>query len=402
MISSIGIVAASGVGKEEFWSGLERGEDYLAELNLIPDADFPVKMAAEVKELDAKGFLGPKGLRNLDRSALFLLIAAQQAIQEAGLQIDQNNCENIGVCTGTTFSHLWSIFAFDQEVSDQGVELANPALFPSNVMNAASSHVSIRYNIQGFNATISTGCASSIAALDYSVNALETKRAEVALAGAVETLNLPLLLGFHKLGYMAGLKGQLLNCPFDRRRNGPVFGEAAVMFCVEDSRRAQERNVRPLARIRSVINIMNPFGQGLEQAIKRALDQAGVGLDDIDYISSCANSSQDLDKTEVAALKGIFGNKLKKIPVSSIKSMLGETLSASAGLQVASCIGAMERGIIPPTINYREEDPECLIDCVPNKAQKKEVDLALVIASGLGGYSSACILEKYSEQKKER
>jgi 3-oxoacyl-(acyl-carrier-protein) synthase len=133
----------------------------------------------------------------------------------------------------------------------------------------------------------------------------------------------------------------------------------------------------------------------LEQAIRNTLDDSGISLREIDYISSCANSSQDFDKIEAKVLRKIFGKDLDNIPVSSIKSMLGETFSASGALQSASCIGAMLHGIIPPTINYKEKDPECNIDCVPNKAQKKDVKIALITSMGPGGYNSACILEKY-------
>jgi 3-oxoacyl-(acyl-carrier-protein) synthase len=204
---------------------------------------------------------------------------------------------------------------------------------------------------------------------------------------------------------MAGLHGEPISCPFDRRRNGPLLGEAAVVFLVENEERARARKAKIFARIRGItsffdafsISRIHPQGKGLEIAIREALDSAGINSGGIDYISSCANSSIDLDIIEVKVLKRIFGKRLDKIPTSSIKSMFGETISASGSLQVASCIGVMQKEMVPPTANFKEKDPECELDCVPNQAQKKNVKTALVTSFGPGGYNSACVLEKYTD-----
>ena len=399
MISGIGIVSPFGVGKEVFWDSLTAGKDAVSEIESFSTEKFSVKKAAEIKNFDEKALLGPKGLRNLDRTTLFLLAAAKLAIDDAKIEITEENSDDFGVCTGTTFPHLWSIIEFDSEVIKEGLSFSNPALFPSTVINAASSQVSIRFNIQGFNTTISTGYTSGLEALKYSMLALETAKAKTILVGAVESLSMPLFFGFHKLGYMAGLKGDFLNCPFDKRRNGPVLGEAAIFLVLEDVKTAKARGAGIYAQVKSAasyfdgykIGKIHPQGEGLGIATEQALINAQ--LKNVDYVSSCANSSKDLDKIEVRVLKKIFGDKLKKIPVSSIKSMLGETFSASGALQIASCIGAMKEGVVPATINYQVEDPDCDIDCVPNEARKVTVNSALVLSSGPGGYNSACVLE---------
>lgn len=403
VITGVGVVAPNGIGRESFWQALEEGRSAVSESDLFNTDKFSVKLTASVKGFDPKSLLGSKGLRNLDRSALMLLAAAKLAIDNAKIEITESNTDNIGICTGTTFSHLWSIVEFDKEVFEDGLNFANPALFPSTVINATSSQVSIRFNIQGFNTTVSTGYTSSLSALRYALDALQTKKAEVVLSGGVDVLTASLFFGFHKLGYMAGLKGEALSCPFDKRRNGPVLGEGAGVFCLEEEPGAKARGADILARVRSVSSFFDAFqmgrvhpqGEGLEKAVRAALDEAGVAADEIDYISSCANSSQDLDKTEARVLKKVFGRRIAEIPVSSIKSMIGETFSASGNLQIASCIGAMRRGVVPPTINYAQKDADCDIDCVPNQARKKDVRLALVTSFGPGGYNSACVLERY-------
>lgn len=406
VITGIGVVAPNGVGKDAFWDTLFAGKNSISDVDSFPTDKFKVKLAAQIKNFDPKVYLGPKGLRNIDRGTLFLLAAAQLAITDTQLSIDDSNTDDIGVCTGTTFPHLSSIVQFDSEVIKEGLAFSNPALFPSTVLNAASSQISIRFNIQGFNTTISTGYTSSLEALKYSIMALETDKAKIVLSAGMESLTLSLFFGFHKLGYMAGIKGEAISCPFDKRRNGPLLGEGAVIFTIEEEKNALKRGANIYAKIRSVANFfdgyrigkIHPQGEGLEKAIRQSLDEAGADLSDIDYVCSCANSSKDLDKIEVRVLKKIFGKRIKNIPVSSPKSMLGESLSASGGLQILSCIGAMQKGMAPPTINYKEKDPDCDIDCVPNKSQKKEVKLALVTSSGPGGYNSACIIERQGDK----
>ncbi|MBU2102161.1 MAG: beta-ketoacyl-[acyl-carrier-protein] synthase family protein [Candidatus Omnitrophota bacterium] len=403
VITGIGVIAPSGIGKEIFWKGLEAGLDTVSEVTAFDTGKFNVHCAAEIKNFSAEQFLGAKGLRSIDRSALVLMVAAQQAIEEAKLEIIDATTDDFGVCTGTTFSHLGAIIEFDREVLRDGLEFSNPAFFPSTVINAASSQVSIRFNIQGFNTTISTGFTAGLDALKYSIDALATNKAKTVLTGSVDVLTSSLFFGFHKLGYMAGLTGPALSCPFDARRNGPVLGEAATVFCVEDAARARSRGVKIYARIKSVachfdafrMGKIHPQGLGIEKAIVKALRDARLRPADIDYISSCANSSKELDSIEVKVLRRVFGDNLKRIPVSSVKSMLGETFSAAGPLQIVSCLGAMHRGIIPPTINYQEKDALCDIDCVPNVSRKRDVRRALITSFGPGGYNSACVLERW-------
>lgn len=399
VITGIGVVAPNGVGKEEFWQALEEGKNAIGPVSRFDTSKFLSHLAGEVKNLNAENYLDPKRLRNLDRNALFLLTAAKLALDDAKAEIET---DNFGVSTGTTFSHLWSIAEFDKEVFTEGLNFSNPAFFPMTVVNAASSHVSIYFNIQGFNTTLSTGYTSGLEALRYSLNALKNNKAQFVLSSAVDTLNAPLFFGFSKLGYMAGIKGLALSCPFDKRRNGPIPAEAAVVLCVESLSHAHTRKARAYAKIKSVASYfdayrmgkINPHGEGLEKSIRMALEKSGINIKDIDYISSCANSSQDMDRIEIKVLKNIFGKHLKDIPISSIKSMLGETFSAASSLQVASVIGAMQQGVIPPTVNYEQPDSDCDIDCVPNYARRKDVHTALVTSFGPGGYNSACILEK--------
>lgn len=400
VITGIGVVSPYGLGKDVFWKGLEYGKNCAKK----PKELKYTALAAVVNDEAVRSYLGQKGLRNIDRSALMLMAAAGMAIEDAEIKISASNTDRIGVATGTTFSHIDPIIRFDREVFKEGINFASPALFPTTVLNAPSSQISIRYNIQGFNTTVSTGFTSSLEALKYASNSIETGHADIVLAGGVEPLSSPLLFGLRKLGYLAGIgkKARALSCPFDARRNGPVPGEGAGMIVLERQSPGRSGGSTGYARILGLSSCFDPrgvtkvFPKGdcLEAAVRSALEQAGIVAEDVDYISSCANSTIDLDKVEVKVLKRVFGSKLDKIPVSSIKSMIGETFSASGILQIASCVGAMLHKRVPPTINYEKPDRLCDIDCVPNASRKKNVDIALVVSSGPGGYNSACILEK--------
>lgn len=401
VITGIGVIAPGGIGKESFWQAQKEGKYTAGPITVFNPDNFPLNLASEVKDFYPENMLNGKSLRNLDRNALFLSSAVKLALKDLPLEINSANTDRIGMCTGTTFSHLWSVLEFDREVFKEGINFASPALFPSTVVNAASSQAAIIFNIQGFNATLSTGYTSGLSALKYSQDTLNTEKFDIIFSSGLDTLNYSLYFGLYKLGYMAGLKGIALSCPFDKRRNGPLIGEAAVTLVLEKKGAAQKRGAKIFAAVKSVncfydavqMGKIHLHGEGLEKSILSTLDEAGVDTGDIDYISSCANSSQDMDRIEVKVLKKIFGKKLKNIPVSSIKSMFGETFSAAPKLQIVSCIGAMQSGIIPPTINYKEADAECDIDCVPNTARKKKIKLALVTSFGPGGYNGACIIE---------
>lgn len=403
VITGIGIVSPSGIGKEAFWKNLQEGKDTAAEVVNFNVDDFSVNHAAEVRNFKAADYLEAPRLRHLDRSALMLLTAAKLCLDDAGLKVSPANTDDVGIVTGTTFSHLWPTMEFDKEVFKETLDFASPALFPSTVLNATSSHVSIYFNAQGFNTTVCSGYTSFLEALRYGMLALATGKAKHVLVGCVEALSYYLYGGFFKLGYMAGVKGEAISCPFDKRHNGPVLGEAAAVFLIEEGKTAKERQAKALAKVLSVESFfdahrtgkVHPNGEGFEKAVRKALNSADISASNVDYISACANSTVELDRIEVKVMKKVFANRLKDIPMSSIKSMLGETISASAGLQTASGVGAMQNGFIAPTINHRDRDPECDIDCVPNIAREKKVKCVLVNSFGPGAFNSAAVISNY-------
>ncbi len=406
VITGIGVVSSVGIGKEEFWNALKEGRQGVKEIEYPELKELKVRKAYQVSDLEPAKFLGHKGLRNLDKPTKLLLISAKLALEDANLEITEKNTDCVGVVTGTTLGSIPSITEFNKEVLLEGIEFSNPALFPNTVINAPSSQISIRFGIQGFNTTISTGFTSSLDALKYALDFLELEKAQQILVGAVESLDFSIYFGFYKLGYLAGIRGPEIMCPFDRRRNGVILGEGAVSLILETESEAKKRKAKIYAEVKSCVQFfdgfrlgkIHPQGEGLERAIKKAVEISGLDLKDFDYVNCSANSTKDLDKIELNVLEKTFGKRLlKKIPITSIKSMIGETYSASGAFQIASCVGSFVKGFIPRTLNYKEKDPQLPeVNIVTDDMIKSKINNILISCFGPGGYNSACVISRYS------
>jgi 3-oxoacyl-(acyl-carrier-protein) synthase len=325
-------------------------------------------------------------------------------LEDAGLQVTEENTHSIGVSIGTTFGSLHSIAEFDRQGLIEGPKYVNPSHFPNTVINSPASQVSIRFMIKGFNTTISTGFCAGLDAVSYAVDFIRLGRADIVLAGGVEELCEETFLGFYKLGCLSGMDGtEPLCCPFDARRNGTIFSEGAAVLILEEENHARQRGTDIYA---TVVGCGNAFdtkaemdfshkGIGLQQAINLALEEASLAPEQIEYIASCANSTRGLDKLETSVIKEVFGNYAYTIPVSSIKSMLGETFSASGALSLAASTGVLHRGFIFPTVNYCEKDPECDLDYVPQTSRQKTLQTALILTTDPYGQNSAIVLQKH-------
>ncbi len=404
VITGIGIISPIGIGRENYFEALSQGRTGFKTISLFDTALLNVHIAGEIGDFDPVQFLGKKGIRTLDRSTRLISAAAKLAIDDANLQITDENTHSIGVSIGTTFGSLHSISQFDREGLIDGPRYVNPSHFPNTVINSPASQVSIRFKIKGFNTTISTGFCASLDAVSYASDFIRLNRADVVLAGGVEELCEETFTGFYKLGCLSGTDcTDPVCCPFDARRNGTLLSEGAAVLVLEDEEHALRRGANIIAKVSGYGNAFDPSadrnfnheGKGLRNAITIALDDAPLIPEDIDYISSCANSTKGLDRMETMAIKDTFKGYAQKIPVSSIKSMVGESFSASGSLSLVAAIGAINKGFIPPTVNYKEKDPECDLDYVPNVSRQKHINTALVISSDPYGQNTAIILGKY-------
>ncbi len=403
VITGIGVIAPNAIGKNDFWNALAKGLSGIKPVTLLDTTNFKSKLAAECSTFEPKAILGDKGLRNLNRVTMLIAAAAKIAIKDASLSVSEENTDNIGVVTATTLSVASDVAEFTKEVVRDGPGMVNPVLFPPITMNFPSSHLAIRYKIKGFNATISTGFSAGLDALKYAVDMINSNRAKVVLVGSVESFSLSNFLGFYVAGFLSGKKGQEISCPFDKRRNGIILGEAATVLVIEDEKHALAREANIMARILSVKAFFDAFRntnydpkmRSLKRSMIRALESAGLSVENIDYICAAANSIKEQDKLETEAIKDVFNIYARNIPVSSIKSMVGESVSASGGLQVVSAVGAIVNGVIPPTVNYEKPDPCCDLDYVPNISRKADVNNVLINNFGPGANSTTAIISKY-------
>lgn len=405
VISGIGLLSGCGIGKERFWDSIFGGVSGIKPISLFDTSGFNAHLAAEIKDFSPQEFLGAKGLRNLDRTTKLIMSAAKLSLDDGQMSVSEENAQDIGIVVGSTLGSVASICDFDTESITEGPNLVNPALFPNTVINAPASQVSIKFNIKGFNTTISTGFTAGLDAIGYGVDMLRFGRARIVLAGGVEGLSFQTFLGFYKSGCLSGSQGksQELCVPFDKRRNGVILGEGAGLVVLEEHREALARKARIYGEVLGFgtgfdsrgINQYNLSADGLKQAMAAALREADIGIDGVDYICAGAHSSPQADALEATAIKEVFGKRAHDVMVGSIKSLAGESLSASGVLQVAAAAGAIEKQKMPPIIGYKEKDPACDLNYVLNASVSRKVERVLINNFGPGGNNSSLVIAKF-------
>jgi 3-oxoacyl-[acyl-carrier-protein] synthase II len=395
LITGLGVVSPIGIGKDAYWQNLCAGKSGFRLISLFDTAGLRLNTAGQISDLQSKEILGNINLMDLDRATILLSSAAKLALDDSGLKVSENNSKEIGVSVGTTFGSLYSISEFDKESFREGPRYVNPSVFPSTVGNSAASRISIFFKIKGFNATVSTGMCAGLDAIDYARDALTLERVKIVLSGAVEALSPQIFLGFYKLNYLSWI-----SCPFDRRRSGIMLSEGSSVVVLEDPESVKKRKARIYAQILGTGSVFDPGkyykyspqGKGMREAMGLALKDAGLKPHDISCVFANANSTKDADLIETGAIKEVFGKHARKLPVTAIKSTLGETYSASGGLSLVAAVMALNSGIIPPTINLIEKDPECDLDYVCGAARCSKIGRVMVNAFGPDGGNTSVII----------
>ena len=406
VITGISVLSPIGVNKDGFWNNLVNGVSGIKDVTLFDVSKYKSKKAGEISDFDAREYLGKKGIRHIDRTSLLVSSAAKLVMDDAGITHGVYSEDELGIVIGSTYGSIDSISSFDLEGLKEGPTFVNPMGFPNTVLNAPASRASIFCKATGLNSTISTGTASGLDAVIYASDFLRLGRGKAVLAGGVHGLTADIFWGTYRSRVLSGSRGDgiEISAPFDKRRNGFVIGEAAALLIIERLEDALERDANIYAEIKGYGCTFNPkkikhneidTEQGV-RCISLAMKDAGLNVEDISYISACANSSVTGDKMETKIIKDYFGDYAEKVPVSAIKSMTGECLDASGALQCVAGVLAINNGIIPPTINYQEKDEECNLDCVPNNSRESEVKNVLINSYSDTGNISSIIISKYS------
>ncbi len=408
VVTGLGALSPLGLNVEDTWQALlvgKSGVDFITHFDASEDK---TKIAAEVKGFDAKAVLGRKDARRMDRYVQFAVATSTQAIEDSGLNLEEENKDRIGVLIGTGIGGLGTLMEEAEVLRTCGASRVNPFLIPKMLADSGPGQVAIKFGLRGPNMSVVTACATGSNAIGEAVEMIRYGRADVMVAGGGEACILRLsMAGMSSIGALSTRNDapEKASRPFDKNRDGFVMGEGAGILVLETLEHAQARGANILAEVTGygtsddAFHISAPAegGEGAALCMQLALDDAGLTVDDVGYINAHGTSTPLNDKGETAAIKLVFGERAYQIPVSSTKSMTGHLLGASGALEAIFSVKALQEGVIPPTINYETPDPECDLDYVPNQARKVDLDHVLSNSIGFGGHNATLIISRFKE-----
>jgi 3-oxoacyl-[acyl-carrier-protein] synthase II len=393
-ITGIGVVSSIGIGKEEFLSSLKEGRSGIEEIKTFDTSFSRSKKAGIVRSFHPKDFIQPGKIRRLDRASQFAIAASRLALADAQFSVTQGNSSRIGVVLGSGFCGLSSSEEFHRGQVLKGFLDLNPILFPNTVPNAASSHVSIELGIRGVNCTLVQSFCTAEAAMIFAFDQLHMGRADLILTGGVDELSEFLFRGFSELRLLARNQGHgEESCPYDKWRNGLVLGEGAGILAMETEEHARARGKSVYGHVLGYGLLgRSPHGDEAED-VKRSVQRVLAGDQEasIDFMSGAGNSSVTLDALEARGIKRSFPDRYSDMPVSSIKSMVGEAI-ALGGMRMVANVLSIDQQFIPPTINYLTPDPECDLPYVRNQRLQREIRTLLHLGISPGSCFSTILI----------
>jgi 3-oxoacyl-[acyl-carrier-protein] synthase II len=405
VITGVGVVAPNGIGLEPFWDGLVNGRSATGTVTAFDTTGMTSTVDAEVKDFDPAQWLSPRDVRRSDRFVQLAVAATVMAVKHGGLDMNAEDPARVGVLIGSGIGGIQTICIEHEKLLNGGPKRVSPFLIPMLIINMASGQVSILLGAKGPNFSIATACATAAHCIGEAAQIIGTGAADVMVAGGSEAaLN---QLGFGGFCAMKALstrnhEPQKASRPFDLERDGFVMGEGAGIVLVEEYEHARRRGAPMLAELVGYgatgdayhMTAPSPGGEGAKRCMAEALDSAGLNPEDVDYINAHGTSTPLNDKLETEAIKAVFGDCARSVPISSTKSMVGHLLGAAGAVELIACIQTLKHNTIHPTINYETPDPECDLDYVPNTAREARVDVALSNSLGFGGHNAALIVKR--------
>lgn len=406
VVTGIGAVSPVGLDAESSWRAIVAGQSGVGPITLFDARDFLVQIAAEVKGYDPTLSMEPKEARRRDRFEQMATTAAKEAIAQSGLVITEEESDSIAVIVG---SAIGGVTTFENQVRtlvSEGPRRISPFAIPMLMPNGAPGIIAIDYGIRGPNYSPASACASGADAIGQAFELIRRGEVVAAITGGTEATITPVGIGgFDRTGAMSRRndKPQSTPQPFDRNRDGLVMGEGAATLVLESLEHARARGAVILAEVvgygatADATHVTAPAegGIGGAKAMAKALAQARLEPEQVDYINAHGTATLLNDKYETMAIKRVFGEYAYRVPVSSTKSMTGHMMGATGALEAVFCIQAIRDGVIPPTINYETPDPECDLDYVPNEARRRRVDVALSNAFGFGGHNATLVFKRF-------
>jgi len=405
VITGMGVVSPVGNQLDEFWDNLIAGKSGIGLLTRFDTSDLPTKVAAEVKNFEPTEWINKKESRHMDRFAQFAMAAAKMALQDSGLDLEKVDKERAGTVMGCGIGGVITFEEQKEVLMQKGSGRVTPFFVPMLISNMAAGHISIEFGLQGSSMTIVTACASGTNAIGEALRMIQRGEADVVFCGGTEAPITKLAFaGFCAAKTMSTEKEnpEQASRPFDKRRSGFVMGEGAGVLVLESLEHAEARGAHIYAELAGYgstsdayhITSPAPGGAGAVRAMRLALKDAGVSGEDVGYINAHGTSTGPNDAAETAAIKTLFGSYASKLAISSTKSMTGHLMGAAGAIEAIICALSIERGMIPPTTNYGEPDPDCDLDYVPNIARQQEVKVAMSNSLGFGGHNATILLKK--------
>lgn len=409
VITGLGAVTPLGMGKEAYWNGLVSGTSGVGRITHFDPADFDVKIAAQVKDFEPGDWMDRREAKRMDRFAQMGVAAAKLALEDAGLIITAENAERVGVLVGSGIGGLASLEEQMRVLIEKGPSRVSPFLIPMMIADMAAGHISILTGAKGPNSTVVTACATGAHALGDSLEIMRRGQADAMIAGGSEAAITP--TGVAGFGNMKAMTAKFnddpmrASRPFDRDRDGFVIGEGAGIVILETEEHAKKRGAHIYCELAGYgmsgdafhMTQPAPEGEGVARAMKIALDDAAMRPEEVGYVNAHGTSTPFNDKNETAALKTVFGDHAKNgLAVSSTKGMTGHLLGAAGAIEAIACALAIEREILPPTINYETPDLDCDLDYVPNEARPARVSAVVSNNSGFGGHNAVIVFRRYT------
>ena len=407
VVTGLGLVTPLGTGVEKNWQALMAGRSGIGPVSRFDVSDFPTRIAGEVRDFVPENFIDKKDVKKMDPFIQYAVGAAKMAMDEAKLPISADNEDMVGVIVGVGIGGLTSIEEYHKLFLDTRLKKVSPFFIPKLIANLAPGQISIRYGAKGINYTPTSACSSGAHAIGEAFRLIRLGEQDAVIAGGAEAALTPLGLG----GFIA-LKAvssrndepEKASRPFDRQRDGFVMSDGAGILVLEEMEQAKRRGVKIYAEIIGYgansdayhMTAPSPEGEGAVRCIRMALRSAGISPLEVDYINAHGTSTPYNDATETLAIKRVFGEHAARLAISSTKSMTGHMLGAAGGAEGVYSVLALEHGVLPPTINYEEPDPECDLDYVPNVARQAPIQVAMSNSFGFGGTNACLVFRKWT------
>ena len=409
VVTGLGLVIPVGIGVKTAWDNICAGKSGIGPLTRFDVNGFDTKIAGQVKDFNPELSIEKKEIKKMDLFIQYAMAAAKEALEDAHLAITPENAEKIGVIVGTGLGGLPTIEKYHKILLERGPGRISPFFIPMLIANLASGHIAIQYGAKGPNTCVVTACATGAHCIGDAFRTIVYGDAEAIIAGGTEANITPLTVaGFNAMRALSTRNEEPEKAcrPFEKNRDGFVVAEGAGIVIMEELEFALKRNARIYAEITGYgytgdayhISAPSANGDGAIRCMKMAIKDAGLQPEEVDYINAHGTSTPLNDLTETLAIKAVLGEYAKKVPISATKSMTGHLLGAAGSTEAIFTILTLRDGIIPPTINYDEPDPECDLDYVPNKSRHQSVNVGMSNAFGFGGTNATIIFKKFTGQ----